>query len=156
MKKLLVILCVVGIVFCFSLTWANADNAYPDRQEIYSKRLLIGMNPGENGVIATDIKVPEGKRLIIEHVSMQGDVQAGQVILMVEVGAHFNSDKALDIVPVYLGRSSDGVRDWFSASQPVKLRLEAGETVWVCAMRDKWDGNAGIRINLFGYLINYP
>ena len=44
----------------------------------------------------------------------------------------------------------------FSASQSVKMRLDAGEIVKCFATRDSWDGNAGIRINLFGYLIDYP
>lgn len=151
----LVMLFVVGAMFCGYF----ADRAWAkdaDKQQIYSERVLVGMNPGENGVVAYGITVPPGKRLIIEHVSMEADVQAGQVLLIVEAGSSLGSSKALTLVAVYQGRSQDGVRDWFSASQSVKMRLDAGEIVKCFAMRDSWDGNAGIRINLFGYLIDYP
>lgn len=160
----LVMLFVVCVMFCGYLSdrgWAKdgesaviMDN--PDKQQVYSERVLIGMNPGENGVVAYGTTVPPGKRLIIEHISMEADVQAGQFLLIVEAGSSLGSSKALTLVAVYQGRSQDGVRDWFSASQSVKMRLDAGEIVKCFAMRDSWDGNAGIRINLFGYLIDYP
>ncbi len=159
----LVMLFVMGVMFCnfTGLVWAgHAGDAMamdnPDKQQIYSERILIGMGPGESGVVASGMVVPEGKRLIVEHVSIGADLQSDQLLLEVFVGSSQGSSKTANLVATVQGRSGDGVRDFFAASQPIKMRLDAGETIRCGALRNSTFGNAGIRVTVLGYLIDYP
>lgn len=100
--------------------------------------------------------VPEGKRLIVETVSVQADVPTGQkvrVMLDVLVGI----SPTLSVVPVQSPGPFLGV-EYYVANQPFKLRKDAlpGATdeIRVRMIRDAPAGGAGLAVTIHGYLVD--
>ncbi len=133
----------------------DAEN--PARQPFRASPPPVPLNVGVVGRSATLTIVPAGKRLVIEYVSVQGDVPAGQsLICRVLTGPRFafTQDK------VYILRMTDqgkfGSREEFATSELVRIYAEPGEIVNADAIRSDGSETGSAVFTISGYLVDVP
>lgn len=111
-----------------------------------------------DGTILADVAfdIPDGKRLILETVSVQADVPSGQkvrVFLDVTLGL----GSLIGFLPVQSPGPILGV-EYYVANQPLKLRKDAvpGHTdeIVVRMIRDSSSGDASLGATIYGYLVD--
>ncbi|HEV8367924.1 MAG TPA: hypothetical protein VGQ39_08235 [Pyrinomonadaceae bacterium] len=136
----------------------NVDN--PARQPFQADAPSIGeFQPGQGIAFANITTVPQGKRFVIEQVSIMGGMLPGQKMLTagIEVlSANQNNTYYLTITPQ--GTNSGGFRDIYVASQQVRLYADPGTNVYGVATRDNTTGfaNAAVTWTISGYLVDLP
>jgi hypothetical protein len=127
------------------------DAIHPPYIRLGSASLAAGTVIG-----AVPFDVPEDKRLIVEAVSVQASVPAGQkvrVFLDVQDGI----SPILSVLPVQSPGSFGGTEYWV-ANLPFKLRKNAipGATdeIRVRMIRDSSAGDADLLVTIHGYLVD--
>jgi hypothetical protein len=105
--------------------------------------------------------VPDGKRLILETVVVQANVQSGQkvrVSLDSQVNPAINK-YVIGFLPVrdpvpFLGT------DYYIVNQPFKLRqdwfLGSTDEIIIRMSRDSSSGGASLLVTVYGYLVDSP
>jgi hypothetical protein len=105
---------------------------------------------GQNGFVT----VPKGKRLIIEYVSGEAFLPAGQKALFSVItslaGDHTGTRHYLQSTTP----GKFGAQEFFSAGQVVNLYADEGTTVMLRADRDSGSGEGIARMSLCGRLVN--
>jgi hypothetical protein len=106
--------------------------------------------------------VPDGKRLILETVSVQAAVPEGQkvrVVLDAEVKPTSPNKYFLGFLPVQSPGPILGV-EYYIANQPFKLRQDwfsgSNSEIIVRMSRDSSSGTATLFVTLYGYLVDSP
>ena len=99
--------------------------------------------------------VPSGKRLIIEHVSVFGEMLPGQKMVQAQILTSFSS--------TYLrisaqGSNAGGSRDYFVASEQVSCRAFEQTQVEGIVLRDSTAGDNfnSVSFTISGYLVDSP
>jgi hypothetical protein len=156
-----VVLVVMGIVLGVSLSdpaWAQRaanvkDVENPDKLPRVTFVKEATYDVGTTYIhVSMDSAVPSGKRWIIENVSALIQGVAGQsVYLDITVGS-----VAGHILLVSSQGTDVGGHDIFVASQPMKLRLSAGEKLTFTLNRNSSSGQGKILVTATGYEIDYP
>jgi hypothetical protein len=106
--------------------------------------------------------VPDGKRLILETVSVQAAVPEGQkvrVVLDAQVKPTSPNKYFLGFLPVQSPGPILGV-EYYIANQPFKLRQDwfsgSNSEIIVRMSRDSSSGTATLFVTLYGYLVDSP
>jgi hypothetical protein len=106
--------------------------------------------------------VPDGKRLILETVSVQAAVPEGQkvrVVLDAQVKPTSPNKYFLGFLPVQSPGPILGV-EYYIANQPFKLRQDwfsgSNSEIMVRMSRDSSSGTATLFVTLYGYLVDSP
>jgi len=111
--------------------------------------------PGGTGGSNGAFQVPNGKRLVIEYVSGEAFMPAGQKCLF----SVFTSLAGQPSIRHYLESTAlgkFGAPDYFRAGQVVCLYADQGTTVTLRADRDITTGEAVARMSLSGKLVAVP
>ena len=100
--------------------------------------------------------VPAGKRLVIEHVSVFGTMLPGQK--MVRAVMHRFSVFGHSLVISAQGSNADGSRDYFVASQLVRLNFSHDDVIVCLAERDSSlvENPGSVTFTVSGYLVDCP
>jgi hypothetical protein len=110
---------------------------------------------GTNVSVATIATVPAGKRLVIEFVSMTGQVPPGQHVELLQIttvaGTSGGITHDLLVNPQPDAVIGDAL---FRASQQVRLYANAGTQVQALFRRSSSAGNATFEATLSGYLVD--
>jgi hypothetical protein len=137
----------------------DVDN--PARQP-FTARIDVSIPDGRDlGVGTMDTAaVPEGKRLVIEHISAATSLPSGQKVAFFRVeitSSHSLTRLGADLSATY------GGKDQFITSQPVRLYVDraAGAAgaltpVAVVVFRDGFAGDGFSIVNISGYLVDVP
>ena len=97
--------------------------------------------------------VPAGKRLVIESVSVETGVPAGQKLLAGVIQAHVNGDlEDYFMAPTFTGTL--GSNDIYIASQKTTLYADGGTEIVVFALRSASTGGRNLNVSIQGYLID--
>jgi hypothetical protein len=126
------------------------------REPLQAARNVL-MNAGSNVTPLLDIvTVPSGKRLVIEQVSMIGQVPPGKVVptfclITVASGGGFQHDFLVNVQPPAV--NGDAL---FRASQQVRLYADPGTPVRTTFVRSSPSGKATFSVTLSGYLVDVP
>jgi hypothetical protein len=120
----------------------------------YIRLASVFLTGGTTREVSFDI--PDGKRLVVETVSVQADVPAGQKVhVMLDVLEGISP--VLSVVPVQSPGPFLGV-EYYVANLPFKLRKDAmpGTTdeIRVRMIRDSSAGDAGLAATIHGYLVD--
>ena len=131
----------------------DVDN--PARQIVVQTAGLTGFSNGSDFGGVTILTVPAGKRLIIEHVSVFGEMLPGQKMVQALIVTNF-SDTYLRISAQ--GSNAGGSKDYFVASEQVSCRAFAQTQVEGIVLRDSTVGDNvnSVRFTISGYLLDYP
>jgi hypothetical protein len=100
--------------------------------------------------------VPDGKRLVIESVSINVGVDSGsgQKIVLTAVQAVTNGHlEDYIMAPTFSGTSTSG-RDLYTVSQPTTIYADGGTEVHVFATRNTFTGGAIMNASVQGHLID--
>ncbi len=93
--------------------------------------------------------IPAGKRFVVEHVSVRGYVQAGQKpMVWLKLGSFEYA-----LVAHHQVSFSNG-KDYFAASQPMKLHVDSSDSLYAFASRWSNSGISEFTFTLSGYLID--
>ena len=127
------------------------DALYMPYIKLASATLPNGTKLGE-----VTFDIPEGTRLVVETVSVQASVPAGQKVrVMLDVLEGISP--VLSVVPVQSPGPFEGV-EYYIANLPFKLRKDAmpGNTdeIRVRMSRDSMTGEGGLLVTIHGYLID--
>jgi hypothetical protein len=110
-------------------------------------------NSGDDSHFAS-FTVPDGKRLVIESVSIQGALDAGQVLVSAAVQAHVNGQlEDYIMAPAFTGTSSSG-RDVYAVSQATTLYADGGTDVKLFGARNTFSGSGILNVSVAGHLID--
>jgi hypothetical protein len=140
-------------------TVKDADN--PARQPFHASA-YVGFSNGSASATATITTVPAGKRLIIEHVSVYGQMLVGQTMRRAAIGTsllNYNDGGYVFDDLTVSPQGSDGVKDYFVASQDVRLYADPGTQVLGTAIRNSTAGanpDTAVQFSISGYLVDVP
>ena len=107
--------------------------------------------------------VPAGKRLVVEHVSVLCNLPSGQRIINAHIDGR-TPDGNLTVLQHYLTMTFMGVlqasaipdRDYFAASQPIRMYLNPGAQIVSRFQRSNAVGIGQCGFQLSGHLIPFP
>lgn len=120
----------------------------------YQDTLDLAMQFGEiNGTGALD-PVPAGKRLVVEYATARATLSAGQMATVTLVVGMIRYE--LPVIPQGTFGTSIFTRTLLAGSEPVRLYVNAGETLSVATERTEGDGGASVRVSISGHLVNVP
>lgn len=103
---------------------------------------------------AARFTVPEGKRLVIESLSIEATLPAGQTMILASVQARANgSFFAHHMGPTYHGQTSNNL-SMFVVSQERRLYADGGGEVALSWVRNARAGGGITNASLVGYLID--
>jgi hypothetical protein len=132
----------------------------PYRQSVGGSSTSPGFAPFPSDFIKFD--VPEGKRLIVETISVQVRVNPNQSVLVrVETPRSLGGPNGLDatvFLPVEK-QASFPTGDYFVATQPMTLRVDgtaATNELSFGVSRNAESGSIEFRATVFGYLVDIP
>ena len=111
----------------------------------------------EGGADDTEViyVVPSGKRLIIEQVSADCLLTAGQKVLGLAI--HSQPSGSHLVLPVFTGSTSGvSATSFYSATHLMRLYAHSGSQVSVSARRDSPTGSGGCNFSLSGVLVTEP
>ena len=101
-------------------------------------------------------EVPAGKRLVVEHVSILGQVPGGSGQEMVATLQIMAGPLVFQQHPLILHRQgTTSGADHHNASQPMRLLVDAGDNVRFVLNRSAAVGNFGGVVAVSGYLVNH-
>ena len=121
----------------------------------YHQKVNIGF---EEGLVAiSDLPdVPAGKRLVVEHVSVLGQLPPGSGQEMVAVLQIMAGPLAIQQHPLILYRQGTTFgSDHHNVSQAMRLLVDAGDSVRVVLNRSAAVGSFGGVFAVSGYLVNH-
>jgi hypothetical protein len=130
----------------------DVDN--PARQPFQTAG-LTGFSNGNNSTAVTILTVDAGHRLIIEHVSVFGEMLPGQKMVQAYLVTNF-SDTYLRISAQ--GSNAGGSRDYFVASEQVLCSAHPQTEVVGIIERDSTAGDNfnSVRFTISGYFVDAP
>ncbi len=124
----------------------NVEN--PDKLPVVLRTIVANLDVGENSTNAyIEGVVPPGKRWVIEHVSADAQMPAGQVPHSFII---INSDIVHTLL---LTPQSDTV---YNSSYPLKLRVSATRSLGVSFNRGPLTGTTSLYVYFSGYEIDCP
>lgn len=119
-------------------------------------RLASTSLPSGTAIGGVTFDVPEGKRLVVEAVSVQANVPAGQKV-RVFLDVLEGISPILSVLPVQSPGSFQGV-EYYVANLPFKLRKDAisgiTDEIRVRMQRDATAGDSDLLVTIHGYLID--
>jgi hypothetical protein len=98
--------------------------------------------------------VPAGKRLVVEYATARATLTAGQMAVVTLVLGTIRYE--LPVIPQGTFGTSIFARTLLAGSEPVRLYVNAGETLSVATERTEGDGGASVRVSISGHLVNVP
>jgi hypothetical protein len=98
--------------------------------------------------------VPAGKRLVVEYATARANLPAGQMAKVTLVVGMIRYE--LPFIPQGTFGFSPALRTFLAGSEPVRLYVNAGETLSVATERSTGDGAAFVRVSISGHLVNVP
>lgn len=126
----------------------NVEN--PDELPVVRFDVAVTLPPGGNSTNTASVGPPEGKRWVIEQVSALASMPVGQ----------------WPILSVFLAETGTPTLHWMAfspqgdkyyvVSQPLKLRLSAGERIQFSFQRTSTDGQGTLHVYGTGYEIDQP
>ena len=159
---------VLSAVLC--LFWVLATSSHPgpptvnvmvtngDKMDQYFHgvgELHFTIQGGAGGGEQYVAGVPDGKRLVIEHVSFHAAMPTGQRILSAHITDWTNYNQYL--IPVFQGSTNASpVYDHYTASQAIRQRVVSGKNVCLEVLLNSFDGGAIVTWGLSGYFVDYP
>jgi hypothetical protein len=127
-----------------------ADFNEPSRLPVRRDR-FVSVTSGTLGTTETLTTVPTGFELVIDTVSVQGDMPTGQQPINVAVYYH-NMVNGRFFVPVsFMGSWSN--RDYYQGAQGVQLYVDPEHTVQVAFQRSATAGQANATFAISGHLV---
>ncbi len=140
----------------------NAEN--PDKQEIYRSSFRehdFELNDGDYVVSHCTDKVPDAKRLVIEHIGIFTEALSDQKTV-ISFTIHRDTGSTMVGIPP-LTPQGEFVRGltWAKADLSLVLRLDAGEQFCaqfgrMTASDSSLDGHAQGEVDIQGYMIDMP
>jgi hypothetical protein len=132
----------------------DIDNG--DKLPLYGNASLdleVVVGEGRAGESPCVVSAPAGKRLVIEHVSAQAFMPAGQTArFAITDTRNFNQY----LVSYYQGTNVGGTKDIYVASQAIRQRVVPGERVCLEISRNATTGTATVHWGVSGYFVDYP
>lgn len=128
----------------------TVDQDNPDRQEIYRETVTVlffdAAKMGEECLPP----VPEGKRLVIEHLTARVMLQVGQTAYaaLKDGGIQFAT-----FLPLTIQTTEVGGDPYYVSATSARLRFDAGQAPCFILVRDSLTGQATGRFTANGYLI---
>jgi hypothetical protein len=117
--------------------------------EPFQIQLAVDLTEGVATANKTFTAIPAGKRFVIEYVSMRGYVQTEQKLqVWLKKGSY---DYAL---VAHSQVSYPNGKEYFAASETVKIYFNAGESLTAFASRWNNTGNSQLIFTLSGYLVD--
>lgn len=107
-----------------------------------------------NGDFQTIAFVPAGKRLVIENISANGRVPAGQPFLNLHISTNVANGGSKAHYLVMSQQGSVGNTTWFAASQQVRLYADPGTSVTFSVFRVAAGPEGVVDVTISGYLID--
>ena len=132
-------------------TVSDTDN--PAKQPFQATAFQNNIDAFAIGNVAIVGTVPQGKRLIIEHVSVLGTMASLQELVLASIEVT-NSGHLLSHLLTITAQGSAG--SYYVSSQEVRLYADAGTTVFGSALRGGPFGLWSIRFTISGYLVDAP
>jgi len=127
----------------------DVDN--PARQPFQASVSPVAVTAGNTAFVFMT-QVPVGKRLVIEQVTSQGSVLSGaavQMQIVTDLGGGETSHAL-----VFTRQGTDGVSDYFAASQVTRLYADPNSPITIQAQGINGGGTFSFSIS--GYLVNLP
>ena len=155
-KKAIPVFLVALVLACFAIS-RSAQAAQPlDIQNVnvfntpFQRLVIVELFPGEN-LKQESVTIPAGKTLVVEFVSVEAHLPAGEQPII----CSFTADNLAAIARVFMNfQASTSVTDFFIGSQ--QIRLYAKDRLIFAIRRDVGAGKAEIVANVVGYLVNTP
>ena len=128
------------------------DDLSDAKRELLQAAKYFIQQPNTNVNVVDVVTVPVGKRLVIEHISMEGKVPQGQVVSTFEILCNgFWHDLLVNEQP----HSGNGDVA-FRASQLVRLYADAGTLVRATFVRSSALEKGAFNVVISGYLVDMP
>ena len=125
----------------------DVDN--PARQPFQVSVSPVAVTPGISAFVFMT-QVPAGKRLIIEQVTSQGSVSSGAAVQM-QIVTDLGGDETSHAV-VFTRQGTDGVSDYFAASELTRLYADPNSPVTIRAQGINGGGTFSFSIS--GYFVS--
>lgn len=123
-------------------------------EQPYRDTVEITMAFDDTGSTGALDPVPAGKCLVVEYATAHANLPAGQVAKVALVVGMIRYE--LPFIPQGTWGFPPAVRTFLAGSEPVRLYVNAGETVSVATERSSGDGGAFVRVSISGHLVNVP
>jgi hypothetical protein len=139
-----------------SLAMRDVEN--PARQPFQTEFLSAEFPDGVAVNFSPLTTVPQGKRLVIEQVSVVGGMLLGQKMVQAGIQVSQNENNVRHNLIVTAQGTSGCCRDIYVASQQVRLYADAGSSVLGFAVRNTTTGYANLALSysISGYMIDAP
>jgi hypothetical protein len=127
-------------------------------KELFSETVSMqfGTNAGVCDANNPVVVVPQGKRLVVEFMSVTAEMVGTDDAILVNIRPASGPNHILaSVVPVFGGTTPNGLR-WFGISQPVKLYFDQGEDFMFCAFKSGTNDAAFFQATASGYFVNRP
>ena len=163
-KKAIPLFLVALVLACFAIS-RSAQAAEPSGIQNVSQfnppfRRSVGLFM-DSGVIfdARQFALPAGKTLVVEFVSATTSMPAGEQPILLRISSlepiRLRATSEQDLLWNFVG-PVNGQRDFFIASQQIRLYAVEGELIEIAASRNASEGFASISVNVTGYLVTTP
>ena len=120
----------------------------------YQDTVDILMPFGEIGGTAALDPVPAGKRLVVEYATAQANLPSGEMARVSLIVGMIRYE--LPVIPQGTFGAPPAVRTYLAGSEPVRLYVDAGETVGVATERNDANGAGVVTVSISGHLVNVP
>jgi hypothetical protein len=155
-KKAIPVFLVALVLACFTIS-RSVQAAQPTGiQDVnvfntpFQRQIHVVVYPGQFGTFEPVFNIPAGKTLVVEFVSVQVRVPAGQQPVLL-----FETGDGNGVASLFLNlQLSDINRDIFVASQ--QIRLYTKNQLFIGVDRDVNTSYAIITGSVIGYLVNTP
>jgi hypothetical protein len=127
-------------------------------KELFSESAGFQFGNNAGSCEANVAVVPQGKRLVVEFMSVTAEMNGGDNAILVNIRPSSGPDSnhiLASVVPVFGGTTPNGLR-WFGVSQPVKLYFDQGENFMICAFKSGTSDAAFFQASVSGYFVNRP
>jgi len=121
--------------------------------EPFQQEVELSIGPANSAAYAS-ISVPSGKRLVIEYLSLFGDLPAGQK-LSVSLATIVSGLRASYRPQILTQDAGDGTLS-VSANQVMRVYGDPGTIVSINATRNSSSGSSPLTVSVSGYYINLP
>jgi len=123
-------------------------------EQPYQDTVEITMSFDDTGGTGALDPVPAGKRLVVEYATARATLSAGQMATVTLVVGMIRYE--LPVIPQGTFGTSIFARTLLAGSEPVRLYVNAGETLSVATERTEGDGGASVRVSISGHLVTVP
>src|SRR5262249_50332238 len=124
----------------------NANALQPLRQKV-----VVPLADGQDFNTLNAITVPAGKRFVLEDLSGNGVLPAGQKLEEVELGLGDGPNTFVEVTPTLTGPDPISPLDTFQFGRLARAYVEPWDTAYVRVGRSSTSGNGSAIVNIMGY-----